>query len=91
MVSLLTEPSKAFREDWFYEHHALSDHIPASEGVRTRNWKYMRFINEDPIYEALYDLESDPQETQNLASLKQYNHILSNMRAKCAQLKQAVR
>lgn len=91
MVSLLTEPSMAFREDWFYEHHALSDHIPASEGVRTRNWKYMRFINEDPIYEALYDLESDPQETQNLASLKQYNHILSNMRAKCAQLKQAVR
>lgn len=68
---LLTNPAFPWRDDWFYEHHfSLSSpmRIEASEGVRNQRWKYIRYINQDPVYEQLFDLENDPYETKDLAS-----------------------
>tara|TARA_R110002096_G_scaffold316010_6_gene510319 strand:- start:3812 stop:5260 length:1449 start_codon:yes stop_codon:yes gene_type:complete len=70
LVPLLTDPNSAWRADWFYEHHfSLPSpmQIEASEGVRTPRWKYIRYINQDPVFEQLFDLENDPYETKNLA------------------------
>jgi len=55
-----------WRKEWFYEH--LFDHawIPKTEGVRTENWKYTRYLNTAPVFEELFDLERDPLEKHNL-------------------------
>ena len=42
--------------------------IPDSRGVRTREWKYIRYLGVEPEVEELYHLASDPLETRNLAA-----------------------
>jgi arylsulfatase A-like enzyme len=62
-----------WREDLFYEHHfhnrnSKEGAIPRTEGVRTKEWKYITYIDEKQPYEELYDLKNDPFEEKNLAS-----------------------
>ena len=73
--------SKDKREELMIEHLWDFQPIPASEGIRTEQWKYFRYRNINAP-EELYDLENDPQELNNLASNKEYRNILQNMRNK---------
>ena len=73
--------SKDKREELMIEHLWDFQPIPASEGIRTEQWKYFRYININAP-EELYDLENDPQELNNLAINKEYKNILQNMRNK---------
>jgi len=65
---LLERRGVDWRQEWFYEHHfTAGGRIPESEGIRTRTWKYIRYINQEPLHEELYDLKHDPLEEHNLA------------------------
>jgi arylsulfatase A-like enzyme len=58
------------RSDFFMEHVNIIkvEHpIPDCEGVRSVNWKYIRYLNADPPVEEVFNLEKDPHEIQNLA------------------------
>lgn len=55
-----------WRNSFFCEHLFDNPFIPKSEGIRTTQWKYFRYI-EHPGSEELYDLVKDPLETNNLA------------------------
>jgi arylsulfatase A-like enzyme len=59
--------------------------IPPSEGVRTRDWKYFRYINNKSA-EELYYLAGDPLETKNLVSENEYKSILASLRTKTDEL-----
>ena len=39
-----------------------------SEGVRTEDWKYIRYLDAQPEHVELYNLRRDPIETTNLLS-----------------------
>lgn len=82
-------------EDWrdavFYEYHSYPDRIPASEGVRTGRYKYLRYVNRDPVYEELYDLQNDPNESQNLADDPEHTDLLKRMRKRWRQMHKRVR
>ncbi|MFS4417396.1 sulfatase-like hydrolase/transferase [Maribacter sp. 2307ULW6-5] len=54
------------RDTVLIEHIWDFENIPPSEGVRTKDWKYFRYVNDKTI-EELYDLRKDPQEINNLA------------------------
>lgn len=56
------------RREWFYEHHFSTKAaiIPRCEGIRTEDWKYIRYLDETPEYEELYNLRRDPREAENL-------------------------
>jgi arylsulfatase A-like enzyme len=85
MLPLLEEPERPFRDDWFYEHHFSIPpklRIERSEGVRAREWKYIRYIDQDPPAEELYDLKSDPGETRNLAGEPECREVLARLRAR---------
>jgi len=75
------------RDTILIEHLWEFDKIPPSEGVRTKEWKYFRYIN-DKSAEELYHLASDPREVNNLASNPEYKHILLELRDKNDQLGQ---
>jgi arylsulfatase A-like enzyme len=61
---LLRGENTRWRSDWFYEHHFRHNGwIPATEGIRTDHWKYTRYIDDDPAFEELFDLQHDPHET----------------------------
>ncbi len=70
------------RDTILIEHLWEFAEIPPSEGVRTSDWKYFRYVN-NKSEEELYDLKKDPKETTNLANNKKYRTQLLNLRAKC--------
>ncbi|MCP9236488.1 sulfatase-like hydrolase/transferase [Lewinella sp. JB7] len=59
--------------------------IPPSEGVRTRDWKYFRYVNDRSI-EELYHLADDPREERNLANDPAYAGQLRALRRSCNEL-----
>lgn len=73
------------RDTILIEHLWDFKNIPPSEGVRTKDWKYFRYV-EDKSIEELYDLKVDPRETNNLVNDERYNEVLDNLRAKCESL-----
>jgi arylsulfatase A-like enzyme len=79
------ETNTIARDTILIEHIWDFEEIPPSEGVRTKKWKYFRYVNDKSI-EELYDLEKDPQEIKNLVGKKKYKDILANLRAKTDEL-----
>ena len=80
--------------DFFYEH--LFDHrpggatkslIPKTEGVVSERYKYLCYIEEDPPYEQLFDLKTDPYEEHNLVGQSNYEQTLKAMRIRLQQLR----
>ena len=67
------------RDTVLIEHLWEFKDIPPSEGVRTKQWKYFRYVN-DKTLEELYDLQADPQETTNLARNESYKTVLNKLR-----------
>ncbi len=81
------------RSDFFMEHVAIVDAeypIPDSRGVRSVDWKYIRYVNVEPEVEELYYLGDDPLESRNLAHdpkhmeikdqlLEKYNHYIGSL------------
>lgn len=72
-----------WREQVFTEHLWNHDRIPRTEGLRTRDWKYIRYLDH-PDYEELYDLRSDPREESNLAQSAAHAQRLEELRRRCA-------
>ena len=75
------------RDTILIEHLWEFANIPPSEGVRTNEWKYFRYVN-DKSWEELYNLKNDPKETDNLANNPEYKNVLENLRNKTIQLTQ---
>lgn len=71
-----------WRTEWLYEHLLEHPHIPKSEGVRGERWKYVRWIDQDPVYEQLFDLEADPLERENLALNPAHRETLEDWRGR---------
>jgi arylsulfatase A-like enzyme len=87
LLPLVAHEKTAWRNDWFYEHHTLPKIIPASEGVRTRRWKYLRWMDGETSVEELYDLKSDPKETRNLVQDPRARRSLEELRDRWTQLR----
>ncbi len=80
-----------WRQEWFYEHLFEHARIPKSEGVRTARWKYIRYIESEPVYEELYDLSQDPAELRNLAALAESRAQLEELRGRWRTLREELR
>ena len=77
-----------WRDEFFCEHRFDHPGMAKSEGVRTKRWKYICYFEQNPVYEELYDLESDPHESQNLAGDPSAAAQLTEMRLRCTELSQ---
>ena len=73
------------RDTVLIEHIWDFEMIPPSEGVRTKDWKYFRYID-DQCAEELYHLKEDPHEISNLAKDPQHRTTLLALRSKCDRL-----
>lgn len=86
LVPIVNGQQKSIQRDTvLIEHLWEFDNIPPSEGVRTAEWKYFRYIN-NKSFEELYNLIDDPKETVNLVNDKKYKKKLQKLREKCDQL-----
>ncbi len=77
------------RKEFLYQHYFLgSPHIPKEEGIVTKRFKYMNFIEHQ--YEELYDIENDPHETTNLVNDPHYKATLQVLRKKFSALQKTI-
>ena len=92
LMDIIEGKKSTTRKDFLYEH--LIDiprenaYIPRSEGVVSLDYKYLRYIDFDPVFEEIYDLKSDPLEVVNLASDPQYQRLVDSMRNRYNELKE---
>lgn len=73
------------RDTVLIEHLWDFENIPPSEGVRTEDWKYFRYVNDKTI-EELYNLKKDPKEVNNLIGKKKYQEVAEKLRSKLEEL-----
>ncbi|HUV66348.1 MAG TPA: family 78 glycoside hydrolase catalytic domain, partial [Sedimentisphaerales bacterium] len=86
LVSIVSGQQDSLKRDAVLVEHLWEfDRIPPSEGVRTAEWKYFRYVN-DISAEALYSLDDDPQEIENLAQDRQCQDTLAALRNTCDEL-----
>jgi len=87
LVQLTAGKMPEWRTDFFYEHLSEFPKIPKSEGVRTQRFKYIRYFEQKPIYEELYDLKKDAHEKHNLVDKPAYAEKLQELRKRCDELR----
>ncbi len=82
-LRLVIESGKTdhWRTDTFHEHFAVRHRIPAFEGIRNKEFKYVRYVDHDNR-EFLHDLQKDPDELVNLALDPAYADTLVAMRSR---------
>ena len=88
-MSMLRDAKEKGHEDWYYLHdvHTRSKaKLIRCEGVRSERWKYIHYLDTDPVQEELFDLASDPQEQHNLVADAQHGEQLIQLRARCTEL-----
>jgi arylsulfatase A-like enzyme len=80
LMPIASNKTKNFERDTVLIEHIWDfENIPPSEGVRTKDWKYFRYVNDKTI-EELYDLKKDPQEINNLAKDPAFANKLNTFR-----------
>ena len=89
LVPLLAESGQPWRDAFFCEHLFDRADIPKSEGIRTTEWKYIRYFEQDPVHEELYDLSADPHESTNLAPHPTHAERLQEMSTRCDRMREA--
>jgi arylsulfatase A-like enzyme len=94
LIPLLSDPALTLRDSFFcehlYEHDVNSPvlHIVPSEGLRTKDWKYIRYFNNPgPEGEQLYNLATDPLETKNLIADPAASEQLASLRREYERLR----
>ena len=76
-----------WRTDFFYEHLFEHPRIPKSEGVRTEKYAYIRWFEQQPLVEELYDHQADPEEERNLIDDPGHAAILDQLRKRTTALR----
>jgi len=86
LMPLVRNESTVWREDFLFEHLFRHEKIQRSEGVVGTRWKYLRYIDQEPVYEELYDRVGDPLDERNIAGEQANTDLLGQMRNRCDEL-----
>ena len=87
LTKLIDNPSIPWRDDFYYDHpYSHRGAIPRTVGVRTETHSYTRYIDPDPPYEQLFDLQADPDQLNNVVDDARYSELLKQLRRRCDQL-----
>ena len=73
-------PALADAGDW---REKILERSVRCKAVRTKRYKYIRYFEQRPIIEELFDLQNDPIEADNIAGKSQYSNVLASLRKKC--------
>lgn len=76
-----------WRTDFFYEHLFERNNIPKSEGVRNERFTYVRWFEQQPLVEELYDHQADYEQESNLIDDPKYATTARELRERTTKLR----
>jgi arylsulfatase A-like enzyme len=76
-----------WRDDFFFEHLFERPNIPKSEGVRDGRFTYLRWFEQRPVVEELYDHLNDFEQVRNLVHDEAYATVLKQLRRRTDELR----
>ena len=79
------KPIANWRSEFFCEHLMNHRQIPKWEGIHGTRYVYARYFEQEPPFEFLHDLKTDPQQLKNVATEPHYQKILEQMRERTSQ------
>lgn len=91
-VRLVREGDPGWRRSWFYHYNYEKQfpYTPNVRGVRTEEWKYIRYPHGDGSPDRhmgeLYDLRKDPGERHNLIRAADSSEVVSRLQAELARV-----
>jgi len=91
VLPLAQSPDPAFREAWYYQYFEWPnpEAVRPHRGIRTEHYKLIHYGMEPQEFE-LYDLRSDPGETNNLYDNPQYKSVQTDLWERLNRLQAAV-
>ena len=81
------EVPRDWRTDFFYEHLFERKNIPKSEGVRTERYTYVRWFEQKPVVEELYDHVADFEQVTNLIADPKFADVRDALRKRTTDLR----
>ena len=72
--------SGKWRTDFFIEHRMDHPQLPKYRGMRNERYVYANYYEQEPAYEYLHDLQTDPDQLTNLATDPSQADLLAQMR-----------
>jgi arylsulfatase A-like enzyme len=68
VLPLALHEDRNFRKEWLYEYYEYPnpENVAVHRGIRTERYKLIHYYQDEPEAFELYDLQTDPKETQNL-------------------------
>ena len=72
------------RESFTCEHLMNHASIPKWEGIRTSQYTYAKYFEQDPPYEFLHDRKADPDQRKNVVGDENYAEVLAELRAEAS-------
>jgi arylsulfatase A-like enzyme len=87
MPLVMGERPRDWRTDFFYEHLFERNNIPKSEGVRTEQYAYVRWFEQTPVVEELYDHIADFDEVNNLIANPKFAEVRDKLRKRTTELR----
>ena len=76
-----------WRTEFFYEHLFDGPTIPKSEGLRTERFTYLRWFEQAPLVEELYDHQADFDEVYNRIADPAYAEVAADLRRRTNSLR----
>jgi arylsulfatase A-like enzyme len=74
------------RDGFFCEHRMEHKRIPKWEGYRGKRYVYANYFEQESVHEFLHDLETDPDQLQNLVQDPQHADVLAELQQKTRNL-----
>jgi arylsulfatase A-like enzyme len=90
VLPLAKAPDPSFRKEWYYEYYEWPnpEAVRPHRGIRTERHKLIHYVEQDEF--ELYDLASDPDETQNLYGQPQYQALQQDLLSSLDRLRAAI-
>jgi len=92
VLPLAKKPDPDFRKEWLYEYYEYPnpENVAVHRGIRTDRYKLIHYYKDEPEAFELYDLHSDPKETQNLYGRPEHAALETHLKERLAALQKAV-
>ena len=92
VLPLVKRADPDFRREWLYEYYEYPnpENVAVHRGIRTDRYKLIHYYKDEPEAFELYDLQSDPEETDNLYNRPEHTSLRNQLRERLSAMQKVL-